>query len=97
MKKYTLEEAENLLIGAPGSESREQYQFELNVERIGLMIQLARKRKSLTQGELGEMIGVKKAQISKLENNTGNVTINTVSKILTALDAKILMKVEFDS
>lgn len=37
------------------------------LENIGLMIRNERLRKGLTQEELGERVGVGKAQISKIE------------------------------
>ena len=51
---------------------------------IGLMIRDERLRKGLTQEELGERIGVGKAQISKIESGKG-LTIKTVTKVLDAL------------
>jgi transcriptional regulator with XRE-family HTH domain len=38
------------------------------------MIKTARKKRNLIQEQLGELVGVKKSQISRLENSTGNVT-----------------------
>ena len=43
----------------------------------------------MTQEQLGELVGVKKAQISRLENSTGNVTLETVMRIFNALGAKL--------
>lgn len=88
MKTYTLDEAEDLLIGKKGTTERDEYEFELKLELIGDMIKTARKSKRLTQEQLGELVGVKKAQISRLENNTGNVTFETVIKIFNALGAR---------
>lgn len=89
MKSYKISEAEDLLIGKKGTKERENYEFELKLELIGDMIKIARKKRSLTQAELGEMIGVKKAQISRLENSSGNVTLETVMKIFNALGAQL--------
>ncbi len=75
MKKYTLDQAKDRFIGEAGTPKREQYEIELKIELIGEMIRNVRKERNLTQSELGEMIGVKKAQISRLENNTKNVSI----------------------
>ena len=44
----------------------------------------ARKKQHITQEQLGERIGVKKAQISRLENGHG-ITISTMSRIFKAL------------
>ena len=94
MKSYTIDEAEDLLIGEKGSKEREEYEFELKLELIGDLIKTARKKKKLTQEQLGELVGVKKAQISRLENSTGNVTFETVMRIFNALGAKLNLKLQ---
>ena len=40
------------------------------------------------------MVGVQKAQISKLENNFTNARFDTVIKVFNALNAKVNFKVE---
>ena len=55
-----------------------------SIENIGLMIRNERLRKGLTQEELGERVGVGKAQISKIESGKG-LTIKNVTKVLDAL------------
>lgn len=55
-----------------------------SIENIGLMVRNERLRKGLTQEELGERVGVGKAQISKIESGKG-LTIKTVTKVLDAL------------
>lgn len=94
MKRYTLNEAEDQLIGKKGTMERDQYEFELKLELIGDMIQMARKERNLTQEQLGKLIGVKKAQISRLENKTGNVTIETILKVFKALGAKVNFNIQ---
>jgi DNA-binding XRE family transcriptional regulator len=94
MKSYKLDEAEDLLIGKKGTPEREEYEFELKLELIGDMIKIARKKKNLTQEQLGALVGVKKAQISRLENSTGNVTFETVMRIFNALGAKLNLNLQ---
>ena len=94
MKPYTLDQREDLLIGEKGTKERDEYEFELKLELIGDVIKTARKKRALTQEQLGELVGVKKAQISRLENSTGNVTFETVLRILNALGAKLSFKLE---
>lgn len=89
MKSFSIDEAEDLLIGQKGTKEREEYEFELKLELIGDMIKTARKKRNLTQKQLGELVGVKKAQISRLENSTGNFTLETVMRIFNALGAKL--------
>lgn len=94
MKSYKLSEAEDILIGKKGTKERDEYEFELKLELIGDMIKTARKKRNLTQEQLGVLVGVKKAQISRLENSTGNVTFETVMKIFDALGAKLNLKLQ---
>jgi HTH-type transcriptional regulator/antitoxin HipB len=94
MKRFTLKEAEDKLIGIKGTPERDQYEFELKLELIGDMIQTARKERNLTQEQLGKLIGVKKAQISRLETNASNVTIETILKVFNALEAKVNFNVQ---
>ena len=91
---YTLDQIKDEMIGAKGTQQRDAYEFELKVEILGEMIRAAREKQNLTQGELGKLIGVQKAQISKLERNTNNVTLDTVLRVFNALNAKITFKVE---
>ena len=94
MKTYSLDEAQYLLIGKVGTPRRESFEFELKLELIGEMIKTIRKERYLTQEQLGKLIGVQKSQISKLERNTKNVTIETILKVFEALKAKVNFKVE---
>jgi DNA-binding XRE family transcriptional regulator len=95
MKSYKLSEAEDLLIGLKGTPERDEYEFELKTEIIGDMIKKVRKKRELTQEQLGELVGVKKAQISRLENNTKNVTVETIIKIFNAMKADVNFNVQF--
>ena len=58
------------------------------------MIRKVRLERNLTQQELGNLIGVQRAQISKLENNTTNVTMDTILKVFETLKAKVNFSVE---
>ena len=48
------------------------------------------------QGDLDEILGVQKAQISKLENNTKDFRIGTIIRTLEALGAKVKLTVELE-
>ncbi len=94
MKTYTLEEVQNKLIGNIGTPDRDKFEYELQMEMIGNAIKQARKDQHLTQEELGKLIGVQKAQISKLERSAVNVTINTLIKVFGALKTKVKLQIE---
>ena len=94
IKRKTLDEVKDDLIGKVGTPRREAFELELRLDLIGEMIKKARKERNLTQTELGELIGVQKAQISRLEKGTSNVTIGTMIKVFEALKAKVNFRVE---
>jgi len=90
------EELEDEFFGRKGTPEREQYDLELRLDLIGEALKAARKSKNLTQEELGQLIGVGKAQISKLEKSTGNTTVDTVLRVFNALGAKVKLRIELD-
>jgi len=94
LKMFTLDQIKDEFIGEIGTEKRTLYEQELQLELIGEMIRKVRLERNLTQEELGKLIGVQRAQISKLENNTTNVTMETILKVFSALKAKIHFNVE---
>lgn len=96
MKKYSLEELTDEYIGKKGSKEREQFEFELKLDIMGEMIKKARKEQHLTQEQLGELVGVQKAQISKIETNAKDVRFSTILKVFNALKAKVKMTIEFN-
>ena len=96
LKTYTLDEVKNKYIGERGTDKREVYEYELRMEIIGSMIKSARLERHLTQEELGKLVGVQKAQISKLENNTNSATIDTIVRVFKALQAEISFSVRLE-
>jgi len=96
MKKYSLNEIKDEFLCKKGTTTRDQYEYDLQMEVLGELIKQTRIERHLTQEQLGDLIGVQKAQISRLENHTGNVTLSTILKVFTALKAKIKMQVELE-
>ena len=94
MKTHTLNEVQDKIIGEIGTPNREQFEYELQMDLIGQAIKQTRQDRKLTQEELGKLIGVQKAQISRIENNTSNVTIETLLRVFNALQAKVKFQVE---
>jgi HTH-type transcriptional regulator/antitoxin HipB len=94
MKTYTLDQVQDKLIGKIGTPDRDIFGYELQMDLIGKAIKQTRQERNLTQEELGKLIGVQKAQISRIENNASNVTMDTLLRVFTALKAKIKLQVE---
>ncbi len=96
IKKYSLEKLTDEYIGEKGTPKREQFEFELKMDVLGDMIKKARLEQKLTQEQLGELIGVQKAQISKIENNTKDVRFSTILRVFEALKANVKMTINFN-
>lgn len=94
MKSITLSELKDKTLGKVGTPKRDKYEQELRVEILAEQIKQLRIERNLTQEQLGELVGVQRAQISKMENNTGNVTISTLMKIFGALKAKVTFEIQ---
>ena len=95
LEMFSFDQIKNEFIGEIGTEKRTIYEQELQLEVMGEMIRKVRLDRNLTQEELGKLVGVQKAQISKLENHTTNVTMETILKVFGALKAKVNFNVEF--
>ncbi len=67
---------------------------ELRLELLGQAVKQARKERNLTQEQLGHLVGVQKAQISKIENSLTDARFDTILKVFKALNAKINFNVE---
>jgi HTH-type transcriptional regulator/antitoxin HipB len=96
MKSYSLSEMKDKYIGRVGTEERDEYEYELNMEVLGKMIKSARQERHLTQEQLGNLVGVQKAQISKLESSANSATIDTILKVFKALKAEINFNVKLE-
>ena len=97
MKTYTLDQVQDELIGKIGIAERELFEYELQMDLIGKAIKQTRQERNLTQEDLGKLIGVQKAQVSRLEKNASNVTMDTLLRVFTALKAKVKLQVELSN
>jgi len=89
MKLVTLEETLDRYIGSKKTEKRKQFEEDLRLDLLGSSIRSLREEQNLSQEELGNLIGVKKAQISKLENNFTDVRVGTLLRVFKALKKEI--------
>ena len=84
MKFYTHEEELDRVIGVRGTPEREKYEADVNNFLIGVIIKQTREAKNLTQEQLGELMGVKRAQISKIESGK-SVSFSTIVRAFRAM------------
>ncbi len=94
IEMLSLDQMKDIHLGKVGTMERDEYEMELKVDILGEMIKTVRKEKHLTQEQLGQLVGVNKSQISKLERNTKNVTIETILKVFRALKTNIKFTLE---
>ena len=96
LKAYTLAEMKDKYLGEVGVPERDKSEYKLRMDLLGKMIKTARQERNLTQEELGKLVGVQKAQISKLESSANSATIDTILKIFKALKADIHFNVTIE-
>lgn len=58
---------------------------DLHAYFVGEAIKKARQAQNLTQEQLGERVGVQRAQISRLEKGKSVITLPTMSRVFKAL------------
>lgn len=94
MKTYSLEELTDIYIGEKGTQKRDEFENELRLDLLGKAIKQARQERNLTQEQLGELVGVKKAQISKIENSVTNARFDTILRVFGALGLRVSFNIE---
>ena len=96
MKFYTIEEMKNKHIGKVGTPERDKYEQELAEEiqayHLGEAIKEARLSMNLTQEQLGEMVGVQKSQISRLEKGR-RVSIASMARLFKAMGIPLSLEI----
>ncbi len=97
LKYSTIEELEDKYLGTIGTPRRDAFEAAVNEDirayHIGEAIKQARKNKNMTQEELGELMGVKKAQVSRIESGH-TFNLSTVARAFKALGLHVNLEVE---
>ena len=87
-KLYSMEEVLDKALGPIGTKDRDEHERRVaeavHAYRIGEAIKKARLQQNLTQEQLGERIGVQRAQISRIEKGY-SISIPTMSRVFQAL------------
>ncbi len=89
MKLIPFEDILDKHYGKVGTPERDEFEARVteavNAWHVGEAIKKARLQQNLSQEQLGERVGVKKSQISKLESGKCVITLPTMSKVFRAL------------
>lgn len=92
MKIHTHDEMLDHIIGEKGTPRRDAFDAETEAFLTGEAIKAARLAKQMTQEELGELLGVKRAQVSRIESGR-NLTLSTISRVFKALGVSASLEV----
>lgn len=88
MKLIPFEQHLDECIGKIGTPERDKFEAEVaeavHAYELGEAIKKARLQQNLTQEQLGDRVGVKKAQISKLERGHC-ISLHSISRVFRAL------------
>ncbi|MEM7547872.1 MAG: helix-turn-helix domain-containing protein [Pseudomonadota bacterium] len=60
-----------------------------NTKQIGALIRRERKRRKMTQGDLGVVTGLRQETISLIENGSPSTKIETLLSVIGALDLEL--------
>jgi DNA-binding XRE family transcriptional regulator len=78
----TLDEIIDKKYGKRGVPKREQWEQEFESFRLGVLLEEARVKLGMTQEELAEKCGTNKSYISRIENNSSDIRLSTLMKII---------------
>lgn len=90
----SIDQLEDKILGPMGTPRRDKFEDDVTKEiqayHIGEAIKAARKERNLTQNQLAELMGVKKAQVSRIERGC-NPTLNTITRAFSALGMAVTL------
>ena len=94
MKLHTVDEMTDKYIGPIGTSKRDEFERkladELRAYHVGEAIKQAREAQSLTQAELGEKMGVHKAQVCRIESGK-SITLASMMRAFRALGVQVAL------
>lgn len=95
METKSWTEIKDSVYGNKGRERRDRLEREFEAFKVGLLIREAREKKKLTQNELAEIVDKKRAYISRVENNSANITLQTLYEIVEkGLGGKVNIEIQ---
>ena len=88
MKMYSFDEILDEDLGKKGTPARDAFEAAVEADvrayHIGEAIRHARKEKKLTQEQLGKLMGVQRALVSKIESGK-NLNFTTIARAFKAM------------
>ncbi len=81
-KITTLDQILDKKYGKKGRQKREQWEQQFEAFRLGVLLEEARTKLGMTQEELADKCGTNKSYISRIENNSSDIRLSTLMKII---------------
>lgn len=86
---HSWDDVQDELFGLKGTPQRDQLEKESEMFRISERLKLARKDAGLTQQELAEKVGLKRSDLSLIENGKMNISLDTLFDLFRAVGKQI--------
>lgn len=67
-------------------------QMLVSEQNLGYLLKDARKKRNLTQSEAGRLVGLEQAVISRIEQGRHALRVDTLFRLLSALDYELLLQ-----
>jgi len=84
--------------GKKGTPRRDDLDRSFESLKVGLLLRQARESKKITQTELAGIVNKKREYISRIENNSENMTLKTLFDIVEkGLNGRVVIKIETDT
>ena len=83
MEMTSLDEILDKKFGVEGSESRKRFEEECEC------LKETRRKEGLTQQQLADKTGMKRASISRIENGRGDIPLSTLHKLFDGLGKRV--------
>lgn len=82
--------------GKKGTMTRDKYEEEFEAFKLGVMLQELRKEQGLTQEQLALKCGTTKTYISRIENNSSDIRLLTLMRIIReGLGGHLRLRVDY--
>ena len=78
----TFDELLDKKYGKKGEAKREEWEQQFEAFSLGVLLEEARNKLGLTQEELAEKCGTNKSYISRIENNSSDIRLSTLMRII---------------
>jgi len=97
MEVKSWEQIKDGVYGVKGTERRDELDRSFESLKVGLLIRQARESKNITQTKLAGIVNKKREYISRIENNSENMTLKTLFDIVEkGLNGRVVIEIETD-